>query len=412
MTIAVIGAGAAGLMAAGAAAEAGAHVLLFDKNAKVGRKIMITGKGRCNVTNNCDVQTVLTNVPVNPRFLYSALGGCSPADMMDFFENEGVPLKTERGNRVFPVSDKALDIVDALFFYVKRLGVKFEFEHTVEKILTGEDGAVCGVQADGKTYEADRVIIATGGASYPATGSTGDGYTFAKALGHTVVSPRPSLVPLVARGDVCQKLMGLSLKNVQVTVYEGQKAVYEDFGEMLFTHFGVSGPLILSASAHMRHFGSKEYRIDIDLKPALDEKTLDKRLLSDFEKHKNSDFINALGELLPRKLIPVIVGRSGIDPRVKVHSVTKTQRQALVRLLKAFPVEITGARPIAEAIVTTGGVSVRDVNPKTMASKRTPGLYFAGEVLDVDAYTGGFNLQIAWATGRLAGKSAAEEEQK
>lgn len=312
MTIAVIGAGAAGLMAAGAAAEAGAHVLLFDKNAKVGRKIMITGKGRCNVTNNCDVQTVLANVPVNPRFLYSALGGCSPADVMDFFENEGVPLKTERGNRVFPVSDKALDIVDALFFYVKRLGVKFEFEHTVEKILTGEDGAVCGVQADGKNYEADRVIVATGGASYPATGSTGDGYTFAKELGHTVVSPRPSLVPLVARGDVCQKLMGLSLKNVQVTVYEGQKAVYEDFGEMLFTHFGVSGPLILSASAHMRHFGSKEYRIDIDLKPALDEKTLDKRLLSDFEKHKNSDFINALGELLPRKLIPVVVERSGI----------------------------------------------------------------------------------------------------
>lgn len=409
MTVAVIGAGAAGLMAAGAAAEAGARVLLFDKNAKAGRKIMITGKGRCNVTNNCDVQTVLANVPVNPRFLYSAFGRYSPADVMAFFEAHGVPLKTERGERVFPVSDKALDIVDALYYYVKDLGVQLLFGQAVEEVLTA-DGAACGVGAAGRDYPADRVIIATGGASYPATGSTGDGYTFAKRLGHTVVPPRPSLVPLVARGDVCGKLMGLSLKNVRVTVREDGKTVYEDFGEMLFTHFGVSGPLILSASAHMRHFGSKHYQIDIDLKPALDEKTLDKRLLSDFERHKNSDFINALGELLPRKLIPVVVEQSGIDPRTKVHSIQKEQRHRLLRLLKAFPVEITGARPIAEAIVTTGGVSVREVNPKTMASRRVPGLYFAGEVLDVDAYTGGFNLQIAWATGRLAGKSAAEEE--
>ena len=409
MTVAVIGAGAAGLMAAGAAAEAGARVLLFDKNAKAGRKIMITGKGRCNVTNNCDVQTVLANVPVNPRFLYSALGRYSPADTMAFFEAHGVPLKTERGERVFPVSDKALDIVDALYYYVKDLGVQLLFGQAVEDVLTA-NGAVCGVRAAGRDYPADRVIIATGGASYPATGSTGDGYVFAKRLGHTVVSPRPSLVPLVARGDVCGKLMGLSLKNVRVTVREDGKTVYEDFGEMLFTHFGVSGPLILSASAHMRHFGSKQYQIDIDLKPALDEKTLDKRLLSDFARHKNSDFINALGELLPRKLIPVVVELSGIDPRTKVHSVQKDERRKLLRLLKAFPVEITGARPIAEAIVTTGGVSVREVNPKTMASRRVPGLYFAGEVLDVDAYTGGFNLQIAWATGRLAGESAAEEE--
>lgn len=409
MTVAVIGAGAAGLMAAGAAAEAGARVLLFDKNAKAGRKIMITGKGRCNVTNNCDVQTVLANVPVNPRFLYSALGRYSPADTMAFFEAHGVPLKTERGERVFPVSDKALDIVDALYYYVKDLGVQLLFGQAVEDVLTA-NGAVCGARAAGRDYPADRVIIATGGASYPATGSTGDGYVFAKRLGHTVVPPRPSLVPLVARGDVCGKLMGLSLKNVRVTVREDGKTVYEDFGEMLFTHFGVSGPLILSASAHMRHFGSKQYQIDIDLKPALDEKTLDKRLLSDFARHKNSDFINALGELLPRKLIPVVVELSGIDPRTKVHSVQKDERRKLLRLLKAFPVEITGARPIAEAIVTTGGVSVREVNPKTMASRRVPGLYFAGEVLDVDAYTGGFNLQIAWATGRLAGESAAEEE--
>lgn len=409
MTVAVIGAGAAGLMAASAAAQAGAQVVLFEKNAKVGRKIMITGKGRCNVTNDCDVPGVLANIPVNPRFLYSALGKCSPADIMAFFEGLGVPLKTERGNRVFPVSDKALDIVDALFFHVKRLGVRLELGCTVEGIET-RDGAVCGVRVNGKVFAADRVIVATGGASYPATGSTGDGYTFARVLGHTIIPPRPSLVPLVAEGDVCSKLMGLSLKNVRITVRENEKPIFEDFGEMLFTHFGLSGPLILSASAHMRHFGSKQYRVDIDLKPALDEKTLDKRLLSDFEAHKNSDFINALGELLPRKLIPVVVERSGIDPRVKVHSVTKAQRQALLHLLKAFPVTITGARPIAEAIITTGGVSVKQVSPKTMESKLVKGLYFAGEILDVDAYTGGFNLQIAWATGRLAGQSAAEEE--
>lgn len=409
MTVAVIGAGAAGLMAASAAAQAGAQVVLFEKNAKVGRKIMITGKGRCNVTNDCDVPGVLANIPVNPRFLYSALGKCSPADIMAFFEGLGVPLKTERGNRVFPVSDKALDIVDALFFHVKRLGVRLELGCTVEGIET-RDGAVCGVRVNGKVFAADRVIVATGGASYPATGSTGDGYTFARVLGHTIILPRPSLVPLVAEGDVCSKLMGLSLKNVRITVRENEKPIFEDFGEMLFTHFGLSGPLILSASAHMRHFGSKQYRVDIDLKPALDEKTLDKRLLSDFEAHKNSDFINALGELLPRKLIPVVVERSGIDPRVKVHSVTKAQRQALLHLLKAFPVTITGARPIAEAIITTGGVSVKQVSPKTMESKLVKSLYFAGEILDVDAYTGGFNLQIAWATGRLAGQSAAEEE--
>lgn len=409
MTVAVIGAGAAGLMAASAAAQAGAQVVLFEKNAKVGRKIMITGKGRCNVTNDCDVPGVLANIPVNPRFLYSALGKCSPADIMAFFEGLGVPLKTERGNRVFPVSDKALDIVDALFFHVKRLGVRLELGCTVEGIET-RDGAVCGVRVNGKVFAADRVIVATGGASYPATGSTGDGYTFARVLGHTIIPPRPSLVPLVAEGDVCSKLMGLSLKNVRITVRENEKPIFEDFGEMLFTHFGLSGPLILSASAHMRHFGSKQYRVDIDLKPALDEKTLDKRLLSDFEAHKNSDFINALGELLPRKLIPVVVEHSGIDPRVKVHSVTKAQRQALLHLLKAFPVTITGARPIAEAIITTGGVSVKQVSPKTMESKLVKGLYFAGEILDVDAYTGGFNLQIAWATGRLAGQSAAEEE--
>ncbi len=409
MNIIVIGGGAAGLMAAGTAAEQGARVTLLETNEKVGRKLFITGKGRCNVCNNCDTQTVLQHVPVNPRFLYSALGCFSPADVMAFFEAHGVPLKTERGNRVFPVSDKSSDIIDALFTWVKRLGVTI-IQKTAESLAI-TDGRITGVCAGGKTYHADRVIIATGGASYPQTGSTGDGYRFAREAGHTLVPPNPSLVPLVESGDTCREMMGLSLRNVQVTVYEGGKQIFCDFGEMLFTHFGLTGPLILSASAHMRHFGSKEYRIEIDLKPALDEKTLDKRLLGDFDKHKNSDFINALGDLLPRKMIPTVLRLSGIDPHVKVNSITKAQRASLLHTLKHFSVQVSGKRPIAEAIVTTGGVSVREINPKTMESKKCTGLYFAGEVLDVDAYTGGFNLQIAWSTGRLAGLSAAHVEE-
>lgn len=405
LSIAVIGAGAAGLIAAGTAASLGADVLLFETNPKVGRKIYITGKGRCNVTNNCEVTNILANIPVNPRFLYSALGKFNAQDVMSFFESLGVPLKTERGNRVFPVSDKASDIVDALFSYVKKQGVKIVFQ-TVNDILEHKNGFL--VKTTDKQFIVDRVIITTGGASYPNTGSTGDGYRFAKNFSHSIVSPRPSLVPLVEKGDTCQKLMGLSLKNVRLTALENNKKIFEDFGEMLFTHFGVSGPLVLSASAHMRHFGSKEYKLLIDLKPALDEKTLDKRLLNDFEKYKNSDFINALGELLPRKLIPVIIELAKINPHTKVHSITKTQRASLSKLIKAFPVDISGARPISEAIVTTGGVSVKEINPKTMESKKKTGLYFAGEVIDVDAYTGGFNLQIAWSTGKLAGVSASE----
>ena len=405
LSIAVIGAGAAGLIAAGTAASLGADVLLFETNPKVGRKIYITGKGRCNVTNNCETSNILANIPVNPRFLYSALGNFNAQDTMNFFESLGVPLKTERGNRVFPVSDKASDIVDALFSYVKKQGVKIVF-HTVNDVLEHQNGFL--IKTDDKQFTVDRVIITTGGASYPATGSTGDGYRFAKNFSHSIVSPRPSLVPLVEKGDTCQKLMGLSLKNVRLTALENNKKIFEDFGEMLFTHFGVSGPLVLSASAHMRHFGSKDYKILIDLKPALDDKTLDKRLLNDFEKYKNSDFINALGELLPRKLIPVIIELAGINPHTKVHSITKAQRASLSKLIKAFPVEISGARPISEAIVTTGGVNVKEINPKTMESKKKTGLYFAGEVIDVDAYTGGFNLQIAWSTGRLAGISASK----
>ena len=405
LSIAVIGAGAAGLIAAGTAASLGADVLLFETNPKVGRKIYITGKGRCNVTNNCETSNILANIPVNPRFLYSALGNFNAQDTMNFFESLGVPLKTERGNRVFPISDKASDIVDALFSYVKKQGVKIVF-HTVNDVLEHQNGFL--IKTDDKQFTVDRVIITTGGASYPATGSTGDGYRFAKNFSHSIVSPRPSLVPLVEKGDTCGKLMGLSLKNVRLTALENNKKIFEDFGEMLFTHFGVSGPLVLSASAHMRQFGSKDYKILIDLKPALDDKTLDKRLLNDFEKYKNNDFINALGELLPRKLIPVIIELAGINPHTKVHSITKAQRASLSRLIKAFPVEISGARPISEAIVTTGGVNVKEINPKTMESKKKTGLYFAGEVIDVDAYTGGFNLQIAWSTGRLAGISASK----
>lgn len=405
LSIAVIGAGAAGLIAAGTAASLGADVLLFETNPKVGRKIYITGKGRCNVTNNCETSNILANIPVNPRFLYSALGNFNAQDTMNFFESLGVPLKTERGNRVFPISDKASDIVDALFSYVKKQGVKIVF-HTVNDVLEHQNGFL--IKTDDKQFTVDRVIITTGGASYPATGSTGDGYRFAKNFSHSIVTPRPSLVPLVEKGDTCEKLMGLSLKNVRLTALENNKKIFEDFGEMLFTHFGVSGPLVLSASAHMRHFGSKDYKILIDLKPALDDKTLDKRLLNDFEKYKNSDFINALGELLPRKLIPVIIELAGINPHTKVHSITKAQRASLSRLIKAFPVEISGARPISEAIVTTGGVNVKEINPKTMESKKKTCLYFAGEVIDVDAYTGGFNLQIAWSTGRLAGISASK----
>ena len=406
MNILVIGGGAAGLMAAGTAAENGARVTLLETNDKVGRKLFITGKGRCNVCNNCDIQTVLQNVPVNPRFLYSALGGFSPEDAMAFFTSHGVPLKTERGNRVFPVSDKAADIIDALFTWIKRVGVIIK--HTAAERLVIEGVRLAGVQAGGALYPADRVIVATGGVSYPQTGSTGDGYRFAKQAGHTVVPPNPSLVPLVTPGG-CEELMGLSLRNVQVTVFEDSRRIWSEFGEMLFTHFGLSGPLILSASAHMRHFGSKGYHIEIDLKPALDEKTLDKRLLSDFGTHKNSDFINALGGLLPRKLIPAVVRLSQIDPHAKVNGITRQQRAALLHTLKHFLVVVSGKRPVAEAIVTSGGVSVREVDPKTMESKKLPGLYFAGEVLDVDAYTGGFNLQIAWSTGRLAGLSAARQ---
>ena len=401
----IAGGGAAGMMAAIAAAEQGVSVGLLEPNGRLGKKLNITGKGRCNLTNNCSREDLLAHIPCNGKFLYSAFSQFDSQDTMAFFENLGVPLKTERGNRVFPQSDRAFDVSAALERRMRELRVRW-LRDRVEGLLQA-DGRVTGLRGAAGTYAAAAVVVATGGVSYPLTGSTGDGYRLAGEAGHTVIPPRGSLVPLEAEGTVCAQLQGLSLRNVELTVFENEKKIYSDFGEMLFTHFGVSGPLVLSASAHMRQFGKKTYRLEIDFKPALDEQTLDRRLLSDFEKHHNSDLINGLDELLPKKLIPVCISLTGVDPHSKVHSVTREQRRELLRLLKHFPVAVTGPRPVAEAIVTSGGVKVGEVEPSTMASKRAEGLYFAGEVLDVDGYTGGFNLQIAWSTGYVAGQNAA-----
>lgn len=406
----IVGAGAAGLMAAVSAKENGADVLLIERNERPGRKIMITGKGRCNVTNNCTlVNDLIANVPTNGRFLYSAFTRFMPIDTMEFFENEGVELKVERGNRVFPVSDKASDIVDALNNACERLGVE-RIRGRVKSLLT-ENGSAVGVELEsGEKIAGGKVIVCTGGKSYAATGSTGDGYALASAVGHTVVEPKPSLVPLVAHEGWCSDAQGLSLRNVEITVYDAEnyKEVYREFGEMLFTHFGVSGPLILSASTHMRDLGKKPYEIYIDLKPALTFEQLDKRVQSDFLEFANKNFINSLGKLLPQKLIPVIAKLSGIKPTTKTNQITKEMRHKLVNLLKGLKVTAIDFRPIDEAIVTSGGIKVSEIDPKTMQSKLVNGLYFAGEVIDVDAYTGGFNLQIAFSTGHLAGESAAD----
>lgn len=405
--VAVIGAGAAGMMAAITAAEAGANVTLFERNDRVGKKLRITGKGRCNVTNNCDNNEFLTNVPTNPRFLYASLSRFSTADTMAFFEEAGVPLKTERGKRVFPVSDRAADIVSAMEKKCREAGVTIV--HRRVRGLLVQDGRICGLRY-GESEEAfDAVIVCTGGRSYSMTGSDGDGYRFATEAGHTVTPLHPSLVPLVAEGRLCASLQGLSLKNVSLTIKltQSQKTVYEDFGEMLFTHYGLTGPLVLSASAHLSDITPGKYEALIDLKPALDEKTLDARILSDFSKYQNRDLINALGDLLPQKMIAPYIGLCGIDPRKKVNSITREERERMVHVLKGIRVGLIGFRPIEEAIVTRGGVSVKEVDPKTMQSKLVEGLYFAGEVLDVDAYTGGFNLQIAFSTATVAGTSAA-----
>jgi len=398
--VAVIGGGAAGMMAAGYLQSLGAKTVLYERNRKTGAKLLITGKGRCNVTNACDVSTFIHNVMRNPRFLYTAISRFTPDDTMEFFESRGVALKTERGKRVFPASDSAADIVMALRRYLEESHVRTVY-HRVEAIERTENGFL--VITKDRRVPFDAVVIATGGKSYQKTGSTGDGYRFAEALGHTVTPLRPSLVPLECEGTLCRTLQGLSLKNVGVKALdESGKTVYDDFGELMFTHFGITGPTVLSMSAHLKDIGKKTYTVSIDLKPALDEATLDKRLLSDFSKYKNRNFDNALNDLLPQKLILPFVKLSEIAPDKKVNEITKEERRRIVTLLKHLMLTVRGTRPIEEAIVTSGGVDVKEIDPKTMESKLCPGLYFAGEVIDVDAYTGGFNLQIAFATARLA----------
>lgn len=399
--ILVIGAGAAGMMFAGRAAQKGHRVTLLEKMNRPGRKLMITGKGRCNVTNACfELQELVDNVPKNPRFMYSAFSSFMPYDTMAFFEEQGVKLKFERGNRVFPESDKSVDIVDALYNFCVKNNVSFVKGEAAA--LDSEGAGVKSVKlTDGTRLYFDKLVIATGGKSYPLTGSTGDGYKFAKALGHTVTPLKPALVPLVARNNFIPRLQGLSLKNISVSLIENGSEIYSDFGEMIFTHYGVSGPVILSASSHIGDFDKNDYKILIDLKPALDSKTLDKRLLRDFRELSNKDFVNSLSKLLPKKLIPVIVLLSGISPSQKTNQITKEQRGALVDLIKNFSVDITGFRPIEEAVVTSGGVSVKEIDPKTMKSRLIDNLYFIGEVIDVDAYTGGFNLQIAFSTAAV-----------
>lgn len=409
MDVIVIGGGAAGLMAAGTAAKRGLSVTLFERNDKLARKVAITGKGRCNVTNACPLlNDLISNVPVNGRFLYGAFSRFGTDDTMDFFEEMGVPLKIERGNRVFPVSDKALDIVDALNKYITVNGVKRKQGRVTELIY--EDGRVKGcVTEDGKKLYADNVIVATGGLSYPVTGSTGDGYKLAQSVGHTVTDLKPSLVPLECHEGWCTDAQGLSLRNVEIRVEDTKnyKEVYKDFGEMLFTHFGVSGPMILSASSHMRNMEKGRYIIHIDFKPALTYEQLDKRLQRDLLECSNKNLFNTLSLMLPRKMIPIVVKLSGLNGNIKSNQVTKEMRGALVDLLKDIRLTVTDYRPIDEAIITSGGIPVSEIDPKTMKSKVCEGLYFAGEVIDVDAYTGGFNLQIAFSTGHLAGSSVA-----
>lgn len=399
----MIGGGAAGTLCAALAAARGLDTVLLEPNDRLGRKLRLTGKGRCNVTNDCTAREFIENLPGNGRFMQSAIHRFGPAETMALFERLGVPLKVERGRRVFPASDRADDVADALADFLWESGARVEHTRAFS-IVTDGDG-VCAVETGGGRIGCRSAVICTGGLSYPGTGSTGDGYRMAEALGHTLVRPRPSLVPLESPDAFCRELQGLSLRNVGLTAFEDGREVFREQGEMLFTHFGVSGPLVLSASAHMRGFPGKKYSLSLDLKPALDRERLDARVLRDFGKYKNREFRNALGELAPRALIPVLIERSGIDGVTRVNSVTRPQRAVLVELMKNFTVDITGPRPVAEAIVTAGGVSTREVDPRTMGSKLVRGLYFAGEVLDLDAYTGGFNLQIAWSTAYVAANS-------
>lgn len=405
--VAVIGGGAAGMLAAIAAAEHGHQVQLFEKNEKLGKKIYITGKGRCNVTNACDTEELFAAVVHNPKFLYSSFYSFTNQDMMELVERNGCPLKTERGGRVFPVSDKSSDVIRALTVCLKNAGVQVRLYEEVDSVET-RDGRVSGIRLK-KTREivsADAVIVATGGLSYPSTGSTGDGYRFAEKTGHTVTDLSPALVPFETAEPVVKDLQGLALRNIQAKILKGKKVLYEEFGEMLFTHFGVSGPVLLSASS----YGAAQLKkgpltLSLDLKPALSEEQLDARILRDFEEQKNKQYKNSLSRLLPAKMIPVIVERSGIDPDKKINEITKEERRRIVQAVKDFRLTLTGLRGYKEAIITQGGISVREINPSTMESKLVKGLYFAGEVLDLDAVTGGYNLQIAWSTGYLAGSS-------
>lgn len=409
--VAVIGGGAAGMMAAAAAAKAGHRVRLYEKNEKLGKKIFITGKGRCNLTNACDTEELFQNVVHNAKFLYSSFYTFTNFDMMDFMEQNGCPVKTERGNRVFPVSDKSSDVIRALSSCLHDLGVEIHLQEEVAEICC-EDGHVTGIllKKGGRKVSADQVIVATGGLSYPTTGSTGDGYRFARQMGHTVTELSPALVPFVAEEPFVRELQGLSLRNIKAKVLKGRKVLYEEFGEMLFTHYGVSGPVLLSASSYAAGAIKKApLTLIIDLKPALTAEQLDARILRDFEEFKNKQYKNALDKLLPAKLIPVVVDRSGIAPDKKVSEITRQERQCLIRQLKEFSLTLTGLRDYKEAIITQGGVSVREINPSTMESKLVSGLFFAGEVLDLDGVTGGFNLQIAWSTGYLAGSSVLQE---
>lgn len=407
--IIIVGGGAAGMMAAIIAARNGASVTIFEKNAKLGKKLAITGKGRCNITNNCDRETLIANVPQNPRFLYGAFSKFSTYDAMNFFESLGVRLKTERGTRVFPESDQAQEVIVSMSNELKRLGVKVK-HISVDKLIAS-NGTVCGVVAGGAEYVADAVLLATGGMSYPGTGSTGDGYRMAREVGHTLIEPRASLVPVIAEPKLCSGMQGLSLKNVVLSVYnQKKKCIYEEMGEMLFTHFGVSGPLVLSASAHMRDIKNDNYTLKIDLKPALSKEKLNARVLRDFEERKNQDISNALRGLLPAKLIEPVLAKSNISGDTKVHSIDKASRTRLIDTLKSFEIKAEAFRPIAEAIITSGGIKVSEIDPKTMMSKIMSGLYFAGEIIDTDAYTGGFNLQIAWSTAYVAALEMSKEE--
>lgn len=402
----IVGGGAAGMMAAAAAAENGHEVHIYEKNEKLGKKLFITGKGRCNLTNACDMEELLHAVCTNAKFLYSAFYGFTNQDAIDFFEESGLKTKVERGNRVFPESDHSSDVIGALQRRLKRLGVRIHLNTEVSAVLTG-NGQARGVRlADGRCLEGDAVVIATGGLSYQSTGSTGDGYRFAEALGHKVTELSPSLVPLNVKEDVVRELQGLSLKNIRMGIYDGKKCLYEDFGEMMFTHFGVTGPLILTASSRIqKQIRKKELRMVIDLKPALSEEQLDRRLLHEFGEARNKQFKNSINSLFPSKLVPVMIEKSGIPPEKKINEISREERHDFLRLIKNFELTVTGLRDYNEAVITKGGVHVKEINPSTMESRLVSHLYFAGEVLDLDAVTGGFNLQIAWSTGYAAGKN-------